>query len=140
MNTCCRSADIQPRPDGRVRAARVLSHAIGADCACFMSRLLLSLLLLLIHEKYHLLFFSFFFFFFPPSRLLYSPFFFSLPPINSRNSDPGSHSSSLLRPSSLRFVPCVFIAGRFQLFLPSSTRVELCLPCLLYTSPSPRDS
>ena len=34
-------------------------------------------------------------------------------------------------PCPLRFVPCIFIARRFQLFLPSSTRVELCLPTLL---------
>ena len=33
-------------------------------------------------------------------------------------------------PSSLRFVPCIFIERRFELFLPSSTRVELCLPTL----------
>ena len=32
-----------------------------------------------------------------------------------------------LPPYPLRFVPCIFIARRFQLFLPSSTRVELCL-------------
>ena len=34
-------------------------------------------------------------------------------------------------PSPLRFVPWIFIARKFQLFLPSSTRVELCLPTLL---------
>ena len=33
-------------------------------------------------------------------------------------------------PSALWFVPCIFIARRFQLFLPSSTRVELRLPTL----------
>ena len=33
-------------------------------------------------------------------------------------------------PSPLRFVPSIFIARRFQLFLPSSTCVELCLPTL----------
>ena len=56
----------------------------------------------------------------------------------SRNSDRGSHSTllapckvslvaSVTPPSPLPFVPCIFIARRFQL-LPSSTRVELCLP------------
>ena len=48
----------------------------------------------------------------------------SLPP--SRNSDPGSHSRLFSPPYPLRFVPCNFIGRRFQLFLPSSTRVELC--------------
>ena len=65
-----------------------------------------------------------------PSHLLSSPLY-SLPP--SRNSDPGSHSirSRLFPPPyPLRFVPCIFIGKRFQLFLPSSTRVELCLPTL----------
>ena len=37
---------------------------------------------------------------------------------------------ALLPPSPLRFVLCIFITMRFQLFLPSSTRVELCLPTL----------
>ena len=36
----------------------------------------------------------------------------------------------IARPYPLRFVPCVFIARRFQLFLPSSTRVELFSPTL----------
>ena len=53
---------------------------------------------------------------------------FSLPP--GPNSDPGSVMQVLLPPYPLRFVPCIFIARRFQLFLPSSTRVELCLPTL----------
>ena len=52
---------------------------------------------------------------------------FSLPP--SRKSDPGSHSRLFSPPYTLRFVPCIFIATIFQL-LPSSTRVELCLPTL----------
>ena len=54
----------------------------------------------------------------------------SLPPRLSRNSDPGSHSRLFSPHSPLRFVPCISIARRFQLFLPSSTRVELCLPTL----------
>ena len=62
-----------------------------------------------------------------PSHLLCSPFC-SLPP--SRNSDPGSHSRLFCPPPPLRFVPCIFIARRFQLFIPSSTHVELCLPTL----------
>ena len=88
-------------------------------------------------------------------RILTVPFIifallFSLPPINSRNSDPGSHSRLFSPPYLLRFVPCIFIARKFQLFLPSSTRVELCLPTLgglssssffilfLHISPKPR--
>ena len=59
---------------------------------------------------------------------------FSLPPLNSRNSDPGPHSRLFSPPSSLRLVPCIFIATRFQLFLPSSTRVELCYCLLLATT------
>ena len=61
-------------------------------------------------------------------RLLSSPIFFSLP--LRRNSDPGLHSRLFSPPEPLRFVPCIVIARRFQLFLPSSTRVELCLPTL----------
>ena len=54
---------------------------------------------------------------------------FSLPP--SRNSDPGSHHvAGSSPPSPLRSMPCIFIARRFQLFPPSSTCVELCLPTL----------
>ena len=40
------------------------------------------------------------------------------------------HKTGPFPPSPLRFVPCIFIAGRFQIFLPSSTRVELFLPTL----------
>ena len=75
-------------------------------------------------------------FFFPSHflRVLYLLFFFALPPIvttsYSRNSDLGSHSSLSFPPSHKRLVPCIFIARRFQLFLPSSTRVGLCLPTL----------
>ena len=54
-------------------------------------------------------------------------FLFSLPP--SRNSDPGSHTRLFSPSSPLRFVPCIFIARRFQLFLPSSTRVQLNRAC-----------
>ena len=38
------------------------------------------------------------------------------------------HIADASPPSPLGFVPCIFIARRFQLFLPSSTRVQLCLP------------
>ena len=40
-----------------------------------------------------------------------------LPLLPSRSSDPGSHSR-LFPLYPLRFVPCIFIARRFQLFLP----------------------
>ena len=43
---------------------------------------------------------------------------------------PGVKYQALLPTSPLRFVPCIFIARRFELFLPSSTRVELRLPTL----------
>ena len=59
-----------------------------------------------------------------PSYLLSSPFY-SLSP--SRNSDPGSHSRLFFPPT--HYGSCLaffFIARRFQLFLPSSTRVEWC--------------
>ena len=50
----------------------------------------------------------------------------SLPP--SRNSDSGSHINSRLFSLPPHYGSClaIFIARRFQLFLPSSTRVELC--------------
>ena len=52
----------------------------------------------------------------------------ALPP--SSTSDPGSQSGpSSPLPTTVRAF--VFIARRIQLFLPSSTRVELCLPTLL---------
>ena len=38
------------------------------------------------------------------------------------------HIAGSCSPYPLLFVPCIFIAIRFQLFLPSSTRVELCFP------------
>ena len=52
----------------------------------------------------------------------------SLPP--SRNSDPGSHSRLFSRSTNYGSCLAFFIARRFQLFLPSSTRVELCVPTL----------
>ena len=55
-------------------------------------------------------------------------FLFSLP--LCRNSEPWSLSRPFLPPYPLRFVPCIFIARIFQLSLPSSTRVELCLPSI----------
>ena len=53
---------------------------------------------------------------------------FSLPP--SRNSDPGSHGRLFSPPTHYGSCIAFFIARRFQLFLPSSIRVELCLPTL----------
>ena len=53
---------------------------------------------------------------------------FSLLP--SRISDPGSHSRLFFPPAPYGSGLAFFIARRFQLFLPSSTRVELCLPTL----------
>ena len=40
------------------------------------------------------------------------------------------HIAGYYPPSPLQFVPCIFIARIFQLFLPSSIRVELSLPTL----------
>ena len=65
---------------------------------------------------------------------IFAFFSLSLPPINSRNSDPGSQdvAHALLPPhlSPRRFVPRILTARRLHPFLPSSTRVELQL-CLL---------
>ena len=62
------------------------------------------------------------------SHLLSSPFYYlSLLVVTQIR---GHIAQALLPPYPLRFVPCIFIARRFQLFLPSSTRVELCLPTL----------
>ena len=72
----------------------------------------------------------FFFFFFPipfvfPMPLLISPFYsLSLLVVTQIR----GHIAGSSPPYPLRFVPCIFIARRFQLFLPSSTRVELGLP------------
>ena len=58
---------------------------------------------------------------------------FSLPPIliNSRNSDPGSHSR-LFSPRPHHGSCLAFLSREdFSSILPSSTRVELCLPTLL---------
>ena len=58
-----------------------------------------------------------------PSHLLSSPYSSSSP---FRNSDPGSHAST--PPTSpLQCVPSISIARRAQQFVPSSTRVELCV-------------
>ena len=51
---------------------------------------------------------------------------FCLPP--SRNSDPGSHSRLFSPPP--HYGSCLAFLSREELFLPSSTRVELCLPTL----------
>ena len=76
---------------------------------------------------------SFFFSFLFIPFIIFALLFFLAP---SRESDPGSHMSRRLFPSPLRFVPCIFIARRFQLFRPSSARVELCLPTLRALSSS----
>ena len=65
-------------------------------------------------------------FFFIPFIIFALPF--SRPP--SRNSDPGSHSKHFSTPTHYGSCLAFFVARRFQLFLPSSTRVELCLPTL----------
>ena len=92
-------------------------------------------------------------FFIFPSHLCSSPFilspsyfclvclflFFSIPfiifallslSLHSRNSDPGSQSR-LFSPLPTTVRAFIFIARRVQHFLPSSTRVEFCLPTLL---------
>ena len=65
--------------------------------------------------------------FFSSIPLIVFALLFPLPP--SRNSDLGSHSR-LISPPALQFLPCISIAKKNQLFLASSTRVELCLPTL----------
>ena len=74
-------------------------------------------------------FFSLFFFFSFPSHSLSSPFFSLSLLLIAVTQIPGHMASSSL-PSSLWFLPCILIPRRFQLSLPSSTCVELCLPTL----------
>ena len=63
-----------------------------------------------------------------PSHLLTSPFFSLSLLVGTQIR---GHMAGPSPPSPLRFVPCIFfIARRFQLFLPSLTPVELCLPTL----------
>ena len=50
---------------------------------------------------------------------------FALPPTSSRNSQIQGHVAGSSPPSPVRFVPSIFTARRLELFLPSSTRVEL---------------
>ena len=73
---------------------------------------------------------AFLFSFFPIPFVLFA-LLFSLPP--SRNSDPGPHVWQArpppLLPTTARALH-FFFARRFELFLPSSTRVELRLPTL----------
>ena len=82
------------------------------------------------------IFFLFFFVFFSSIPftwyyvLLSSPFY-SLSLLLIVVTQIRSHIAGSSPPSPVRFVPCIFIARRFQLFLPSSTRVELSLPTLL---------
>ena len=81
-----------------------------------------------IHDIYYTLVYTFsssFSFFLIPFIIF--ALLLSLPP--SLNSDPGSHSR-LFSPLPTTVCALHFIARRFQLFLPSSTRVELCLPTL----------
>ena len=69
-------------------------------------------------------------FFFSSSHLLSWPFCI-LPP--SRNSDPGSHSRLFFPPTSTHYGSCLAFLSRGDFsshFLPSSTRIELCLPRL----------
>ena len=68
-----------------------------------------------------------FLFCFFPIPLLSSPFFPLSLLVVAQIRGPIAGSSF---PYPLGFVPCIFIAKIFQLFLPSSTRVELCLPTL----------
>ena len=75
-----------------------------------------------------LFFFLFFFFFFPYPVCYFRPSF-SLP--RSRKLRYEVTQQALLPPFPLRFVRCIFIARMFQLFLPSSTPVELCFATLL---------
>ena len=42
----------------------------------------------------------------------------------------GGHIASSCPPSPVRYMPCIFIAGKAQPFFPSSIRVELRLPTL----------
>ena len=71
--------------------------------------------------------FPFFFFYFRPIHYPRSALALPSP---SSNPDPGSHSGAS-SPSPLRYASSFFIARVVQHFLPSSTRVELCLPTLL---------
>ena len=68
---------------------------------------------------------------FPIPCIIFALLFFSLPPIYSRNPDPGSHSRLFSPPPG--YGSCLALLSRqeFSSFLPSSTRVELCLPTLL---------
>ena len=71
---------------------------------------------------------SFFLFLFPIPFIIFALLFSLLP---SRNSDPGSHRRLFSAPAHYGSCLAFFMVGRFQLFLPASTRVELCLPTLL---------
>ena len=57
----------------------------------------------------------------------------------TRNSDPGSHSR-LFYPLPATVRAFIFIASRFQPFLPSSTRIELCLAVRGKACPSTTNS
>ena len=80
--------------------------------------------LIFFHFMFWLLFTRYFF----CHDLLSSPFFFSLLVVTHIR---GHIEQALLPPRHYaRFVPCISIARRFELFLPSSTRIELCLSTL----------
>ena len=67
------------------------------------------------------------FFFFPIPFIIFA-LLFSLAP--SRNSDPGSHGRLFFPPTHHGSCLCFFSREDFRSFLPSSTRVEWCLPTL----------
>ena len=79
--------------------------------------------------------FSLLFFFHPIYYLRPS---FSLPP--SGNSDRGSHSRLFSPPTHYGSCLAFFIARRFQIFLPSSTRVQLYIMYTIYFSKTSRNS
>ena len=74
------------------------------------------------------------------TSIFFFPFFFSIPFIifallfslpPSRNSDPGSHGRLFFPPTHHGSCLCFFFSREdFRSFLPSSTRVEWCLPTL----------
>ena len=75
-------------------------------------------------------------FFFVPSHLLHSPFFSLSILVVTQIRGHIARSSPPSRLLYVRLVPCILIARGPKLFLPSSTRVELCsslfLPVLRY--------
>ena len=72
-----------------------------------------------------MLFFYFILFFSSHLLCSFAPIFLS--PFYSRHSDPG-HTSCSCTPLPTAVFVCIIFPKRFQFFLPSWTRVELCLP------------